>query len=144
MGGVIMSDCVFCKIVAGEIPSSKVLETDDLLAFLDIGPINPGHTLLIPKAHYGTLDQVPSDVASKLGGALPKLCEAVSAAAKAEGFNVFQTNHECAGQVVPHVHFHIVPRYPSDGFSFGWRQGQYEGDGVADMQKAIHAQLAES
>lgn len=139
-----MSDCIFCKIVAGEIPASKVMETDDLLAFLDIGPINPGHTLLTPRAHYETLDQIPRDLASKLGGALPKLCAAVAAASSAEGFNVFQTNHECAGQVVPHVHFHIVPRYSSDGFSFGWRQGQYEGDGMADMQKAIQAQLARS
>ena len=136
-----MADCIFCKIVAGEIPCSKVLETDDLLAFLDIGPVNKGHTLLIPKAHYETLDQTPGEVMAKLGLVLPKLCAAVLAAAEAEGFNVFQTNRACAGQEVPHVHFHIVPRYSSDGFRFGWRQGQYEDDEMARMQDDIVAAL---
>jgi len=136
-----MADCIFCKIVAEDIPCAKVYETDALLAFLDIGPINQGHTLLVPKHHYGTLDEVPSDVAALLGAALPKLCAAVAAATGAEGYNVFQTNHECAGQVVPHVHFHIVPRYSSDGFRFGWRQGEYGGDERAAMQKAIQAKL---
>ena len=136
-----MPDCIFCKIVAGEIPSAKVLETDDLLAFLDISPINKGHTLLIPKAHHETLDEVPPGLAAKLGEALPGLCAAVASAAGAEGFNVFQTNRECAGQVVPHVHFHIVPRRASDGFAFGWRQGEYEGDQMAQMQEAIRGKV---
>lgn len=136
-----MPDCIFCKIVAGDIPAAKLMETDDLLAFLDIGPINQGHVLLIPKAHHETLDQTPAELMAKLGAALPKLCAAVVAAAQAEGFNVFQTNHECAGQLVPHVHFHIVPRSSTDGFSLNWRQGKYEGDEMAQMQAAIQAEL---
>ena len=136
-----MSDCIFCKIAAGDIPSARVLETDELVAFLDIGPVNKGHTLLVPKAHHETLDQTPPELMAKMGEVLPRLAGAVAHAANADGYNVHQSNGECAGQVVPHVHVHIIPRFEGDGFVKHWEQGQYEGDEMARMQEAIKSRL---
>jgi len=136
-----MADCLFCKIIAGDIPSAKVLETDDLVAFLDIGPVNKGHTLLVPKAHHESLADTPPEIMAKVGEALPKLAAAVVAATGAEGYNLHQSNGECAGQVIPHVHFHIIPRFSGDGFVKGWEQCSYEGDEMAQMQEAIKSNL---
>ena len=135
------NECVFCKIVAGQIPSSAVLETEDALAFLDIGPLAPGHTLLIPKNHYERVSEMPGEEAGRVLSALPKLCQAVAQATGAEGFNVFQTNGECAGQVVPHVHFHIIPRNPNDGLGFRWKPGKYVGGEMEAMQEKIKSAL---
>ncbi|MEM9253268.1 MAG: HIT domain-containing protein, partial [Planctomycetota bacterium] len=97
-------DCIFCKIVAGKIPCRKVLETDLSLAFLDIGPLSRGHTLLIPKGHYPTLDALDPDTAADLGRQLPRLCKAVAKAADTPHYNVLQNNGTPAGQAVMHVH----------------------------------------
>lgn len=126
-----MSDCIFCKIVAGEIPCSRVYEDDSALAFMDIGPVCPGHVLLIPKAHHARVTDLPEALAAHLGQLLPRLARAVVAAADADGFNLHQTNGACSGQVVPHVHFHIIPRHNDDGYSFRWRAGAYA-DGVIE------------
>jgi len=136
-----MADCIFCKIVAGEIPSAKVYESESVLSFLDIAPINPGHTLVIPKKHYQTLADVPGDELADLMRPVPAIVKAVVAATGAEGYNVFQTNNECAGQVVPHVHFHIIPRYRTDSFSFGWRQGEYAEGEMDRLREEIGAAL---
>ena len=85
-----MSDCIFCKIIAGEIPSSKLMEDDDSLAFMDIGPIRPGHVLLIPKKHYETTVEMPPEELGKLMTKLPALATAVVEATAAQGYNVFQ------------------------------------------------------
>jgi len=136
-------DCIFCKIVAGEIPSAKVFENDDVLVFLDINPINPGHTLVIPKKHYETLDEAPPEVMAKVGAILPQVAAGVQKATGAEGYNLFQANGQVAGQVVPHLHIHIVPRLSTDDFSFGWRQGEYAEGGLDQMRDAIVDALAE-
>ena len=120
-----MGECIFCKIVAGEIPSARVYEDETKLAFMDIGPIQPGHTLLIPKAHYERLTDLPDDLAADLARVLPRLGRAVVTAADADGFNIHQTNGTCSGQVVPHVHIHIIPRHDGDGYSFHWKAGSY-------------------
>jgi len=135
------AECIFCKIVAGEIPCAKVLENDDVLAFLDINPINHGHTLIVPKEHFETLDQIPPSVMAKVGAVLPTIAAAVLKATSADGYNLFQANGKVAGQVVPHVHVHIVPRLVDDGFSFGWRQGQYAEGEMDQMRDAIVAAL---
>jgi len=134
-------DCIFCKIVAGKIPSARVLEDDTKLAFMDIGPVRPGHTLLIPKKHYGRLTDMPAEEAGELLSALPRLAAAVVKAARADGFNVFQTNGACAGQVVPHVHFHIIPRHEGDGYSFHWRAGKYAEGEIERWRQRIAAGL---
>ncbi len=136
-----MSDCLFCKIIAGDIPSAKVFENDDLVAFLDIGPVNKGHTLVVPKAHYETLSELPPDLMARVGEALPKLAAAVVAAAQADGLNLHQSNGACAGQVIPHVHFHLIPRFDNDGRLNHWPQGKYEGDEMERMQAAIKSRL---
>ena len=110
-----MEDCIFCKIVRGEIPSAKVLETDKVLAFLDINPVSKGHTLAIPKTHYATFPEMPEDVLTALGEALQKIGEAVKAQLNAAGFNVLLNNDRAAGQLIDHSHFHLIPRNVGDG-----------------------------
>ena len=138
-----MSDCIFCKIVAGEIPSTRVYEDETKIAFMDIGPVQPGHTLLIPRAHYERFTDLPDDLAADLAGVLPRLARAVVKAAAADGFNLFQTNGACSGQVVPHVHIHIIPRHNNDGYSFHWKAGSYAEGEVRQWQQRIKEQLGD-
>ena len=135
------SNCIFCKIIAGQIPSARVLETDTMLAFLDIAPIAPGHTLAVPKGHYATLAETPSQAAATLAAELPALVRAVLAATGAPAINVVQNNGREAGQVVGHVHFHLIPRSAGDGIRLPWPQGKYEGDAMEDMRSRIAAAL---
>ena len=133
-------DCIFCRIAAGEIPSARVMEDDTKLAFMDINPVRPGHVLLIPRKHYERLTDMPPVEAGELLAALPGLAAAVVKATQADGFNGFQTNGACAGQVVPHVHVHIIPRHENDGYSFNWNSGSYaEGEAEAWRQKITAA-----
>ncbi|SFR86731.1 histidine triad (HIT) family protein [Halomicrobium zhouii] len=109
------SDCIFCQIVAGDIPANVVAETDDAIAFLDANPLAPGHTLVIPKEHYHRLNDVPDDVAAEVLGLVHEVVPAVEAAVDAPATTVAFNNGEEAGQEVPHVHGHIVPRSGDDG-----------------------------
>ncbi len=138
-----MSDCIFCKIVAGELPSSKIYEDDLVFSFMDIAPLSPGHSLVIPKNHYETYPEVSADEAGALAVAILKIAPAVVAARNADGFNILLANGRCAGQVVFHVHFHIIPRANDDGMGFRWRHGSY-GDGEMEaMHRAILNELEE-
>jgi len=119
------TDCIFCKIIAGEIPCAKVYETDAVLAFLDIAPVNAGHVLVLPKAHYPTLMDLPGDPGGDLIAALSAVGKAVMEATGADGLNLIQNNHEAAGQLVHHVHFHLIPRHSDDGLKL-WPQAAYE------------------
>jgi len=119
------NDCVFCKIVNGEIPFSKVYEDDKILAFLDISPVNKGHVLVIPKKHFETLLDVPDDLLGDIMIAIKKIAKAVIEVAGTDGFNLMQSNKKIAGQVVPHFHMHIIPRIEGDGLKH-WPQGKYE------------------
>ena len=134
-----MAECVFCRIVAGEIPCTKVFEDGLCLAFLDIGPISPGHTLLIPKTHYETIHQMPADEAAHLARHIPALADAVQKAVRAEGVNVLQNNGACSGQEVFHVHVHLIPRWPGDGLGFRWPAKQADPQ-VLQQQAAAIAQ----
>lgn len=108
-------DCIFCQIVAGEIPSHTVYEDDDVFAFLDANPLSPGHTLVIPKEHHERLNDLPDDVADDLYETLHELIPAVEDAVDAPASNVGFNNGEASGQEVPHVHGHIIPRFEGDG-----------------------------
>ena len=108
-------DCIFCSIVAGEIPSRTVYEDDTVVAFLDANPLAPGHTLVIPKEHHERLQDLPDRPASWLYKVLHKLTGPVEDAVDADGTTVAFNNGEAAGQEVPHVHGHIVPRFDEDG-----------------------------
>ncbi|WP_181687054.1 HIT family protein [Halorhabdus salina] len=109
-----MTDCVFCAIVAEDVPSHTVHETPDALAFLDANPLAKGHTLVVPKAHYEQLDDVPAETASGFYDAVHDVVPAVEAAVDAPATTVAVNNGEAAGQEVPHVHAHIVPRFEDD------------------------------
>ena len=135
------SDCIFCKIAAGQIPCTKLLEDDAAIAFLDIGPLAEGHILLIPKNHYVTVDQMPPDVAAAVLKHLPALGRAVQAAIECEGFNILQNNGSVAHQVVPHVHFHIIPRNVGDEFHFNWPAGTYPKGRIEQLAEDIRRHL---
>lgn len=110
-----MNDCLFCKIVEGKIPANKVYETDKILAFLDITPVNEGHTLVIPKEHYENLFELPDNLLEKIAIELKHIGKAVQKATNSGGINIAMNNREAAGQIIPHAHFHIIPRYLADG-----------------------------
>ena len=134
-------DCIFCKIVADEIPSRRVYEDDDVIAFLDIAPLAPGHTLVIPRDHHVRFTDLDDDLAAAIGRVLPKLSRAVMAATRAEGFNLFQTNGACAGQAVDHVHVHIIPRRPDDGLGYRWKAGTSSEEEADGWQERIRKAL---
>jgi histidine triad (HIT) family protein len=134
--------CVFCKIVHGEIPSAKILETVDVLAFLDINPVNRGHTLLVPKPHHAHLGELPDAVAGAAGSLLPRLCRAVAAATGADGLNVIVNNGRAAGQTVDHGHWHIIPRFVDDAVNWPWPHSPYVGDELGQMKYRIERELA--
>jgi len=110
-----MSDCLFCKIVKGEIPCYKVYEDDKILAFLDINPINIGHTLIIPKEHYKSTLETPDELIKHIAAATKKIAKAVLEVTEAKGCNIGINNGEVSGQIIFHTHWHIMPRFPNDG-----------------------------
>ncbi len=126
MTGDAMTDCLFCKIIAGDLPCHRVYLDENVLAFLDIGPVSSGHVLVIPNHHYETLSDLPDELSAAIGSVLPRLCRAVIESVGAKGLNVLQNNGACAGQVVNHAHFHLIPRIEDDGLGFRWRAGKYD------------------
>jgi histidine triad (HIT) family protein len=133
--------CIFCKIVSGQIPSARVLETDQIVAFLDIHPVNPGHTLIVPRAHFGHLGELPEALAAHAGSLLPRLCRAIQAATGADGLNVIVNNGRAAGQTIDHCHWHIIPRFHDDPVDWPWPQGQYVGDELDQMKFRLEREL---
>lgn len=119
-------DCVFCKMVAGHIPFVRIFEDDAVLAFLDIGPISDGHTLVIPKQHFENLHDCPSELLGRVCSHLGRIGGAVRKAMNAEGYNLLCNNGRAAGQLVNHVHFHIIPRNAGDGVFNRWPSYKYE------------------
>jgi len=110
-------DCIFCKIIGGEIPSEKVYEDDKVFAFMDINPLNDGHVLIIPKSHAGTIHEIGEDDFLAVMSATHKLAAAVRKALNPDGINLLQLNGKAANQVIPHLHVHIVPRWSGDGLT---------------------------
>lgn len=125
-------NCIFCKIIKGEIPSTKIYEDGDVLVFMDIGPVVKGHTLVIPKTHHNPLMDTPPDVLQKLITVVQKIARAQKKGLDADGINVSQANGAAAGQVIPHIHFHVIPRFTADGFHGNWVPKKYES--TAEMQ----------
>jgi histidine triad (HIT) family protein len=127
----VMRDCIFCRIAAGELPAVRVLETPEVLAFLDIAPVNYGHTLVIPKAHYENLIELPDTVWTAMGQVCRRVAQALQATLFAQGFNIGMNNFAAAGQEVFHAHLHVIPRYPTDGHRL-FSQASYK---PGDMEK---------
>lgn len=107
--------CVFCRIAAGELPADVVYEDDRVIAFLDIHPLNPGHTLVIPKVHLERLSDLPDELSGALLSAARKVAQAALTALGAAGVNLVVNDGRAAGQAIPHLHLHVVPRFPGDG-----------------------------
>src|SRR6476620_7470467 len=112
-----MDNCLFCKIINKEIPSDIVYEDADMIAILDINPVNIGHTLIIPKEHHLNLYELSDELLGKMAVAAKKLSIAIKHTMKADGINIEMNNDPVAGQLVPHAHIHIVPRFEGDGFT---------------------------
>ena len=119
-------DCIFCRIVEGVIPSTRVYEDKDVLAFMDISPVVKGHTLVIPKAHFNALMDTPAETLAKLIAVVRKIGMAQVQGLNADGINVAQANGTLAGQIVPHIHFHVIPRFKHDGHSWNSPVGKYD------------------
>ena len=133
------TDCIFCKIISGELPSSKVYEDNDVLAFLDIKPVNPGHTLVIPKKHFENIHDTPDDIFAKTMVAAKKIADAILKLG-AKGVNIGMNNGSAAGQIVFHAHVHVMPRYGKDSFSL-WVGKEYDGNEREEGGKKIKTAL---
>lgn len=126
-------DCIFCKIIAGEIPATKVFEDEDILVFMDIGPIIKGHALVIPKQHYDPVTNTPDGIVAKLHLTAKRIAQAQMNGFGADGVNIVQNNGTAAGQEVPHIHVHVIPRFSDDGHHWNWNAKTY--DDVGEMEK---------
>jgi len=134
-------ECVFCKMVAGQIPVTKIYEDDVVLSFLDIGPLSDGHTLVIPKKHFEKLHECPSEILGHVGSRLGRIAKAVSDAMGSDGYNVLCNNGTAAGQLVGHVHFHIIPRNTGDGVFDRWPAYEYQQGKIEEIAAKIREKL---
>lgn len=133
-----MNDCIFCKIVAGEIPSYKVYEDDDVLAFLDITQTTPGHTLVVPKEHSKNVLAMTEEQAKALFAKVPAIARAVKEKTGATGMNILQNNEEIAGQTVFHTHVHLIPRYDvADGLKIEFTNNMDKFN-LAELAEKLH------
>ena len=131
-----MNDCLFCKIITGEIPSAKIYENKSSFAFLDINPINHGHVLLIPKKHSRNIFDTDDEVLKQLAPTLKKLSTAVKDGVGADGINIHINNEPAAGQVIFHTHIHIIPRFESDNIK-PWEGVEYKQNEINKIAEKI-------
>jgi histidine triad (HIT) family protein len=137
-----MADTIFGRILRGDIPCHKVYEDDLVLAFLDIGPLSYGHTLVIPKEEVATLDQLSDESSAAIGRVLPRLCRAIKTVTGCEQFNILQNNGPMAHQAVFHVHFHIIPKPSVDeGLGVEWPSGKIDPEEAAKLAAALTNEL---
>ncbi|WP_018924204.1 HIT family protein [Salsuginibacillus kocurii] len=138
-------DCIFCKIVAEEIPAAKVYEDDYALAFMDISQVTKGHTLLIPKDHQPNIFELQEETAAYLFSLAPKIARAIESEFQLEGMNLLNNNHETADQSVFHFHLHFLPRYDkdADGYKPKWQthSDQYTAEDLQHMAASVKKQL---
>jgi len=120
------SECIFCKIVSSKLPSTKIYEDATILVFLDINPVEEGHALVIPKEHLNSITNMPDDILRKVIVVTKKIASAQLTGLNAVGVNIAQANGSGAGQEVPHVHFHVIPRYSSDPKEANWKPRKYK------------------
>ena len=136
-----MSDTIFSKIIRGEIPAHRVYEDDHCIAILDVAPLSEGHTLVIPKEPAETIADLSDDAAAAVGRVLPRVSRAIKKATGATNLNILQNNGPAASQSVPHVHFHIIPRFPDRaegaGLGLGWKPVKPDGEAAAELGRRI-------
>ena len=119
-------DCIFCKIVKGEIPGERMYETDKSVAILDLFPLNKGHVLVIPKKHYEKLLEIPLEEFQDMIQVAYKVAQGMVKALNPDGYHLLMNNGKASGQEIDHSHLHIIPRFSDDGIKFGWRHLKYE------------------
>jgi histidine triad (HIT) family protein len=135
-------ECIFCKIIAGEIPSYKVYEDNDFIAILDIRPVHFGHTLVIPKKHFINIYDTPEEIGVKIYPVLSKIAKGIKQTLNCDGINIVQNNEVAGGQEVFHSHIHIIPRYENDGIKFSKIHKSYENnEAMKDMAENISSNI---
>lgn len=135
-----MSECIFCKIIKGEIPAAKVFENEHVMAFLDISQVTKGHTLVIPKVHKENVYELTPEIARNLFEVVPSIANALKSEYNPIGLNTVNNNGEQAGQSVFHFHMHLIPRYgQGDGFGAVWKNNQndYSPEKLKEMAQGI-------
>lgn len=134
-------NCIFCRIIAGEIPSAIVYEDEDFKAIMDISPAAKGHTIILSNRHYANLFELGDETAAKALLVARKVAKAIQAELHCEGMNLLQNNGEAAGQTVFHFHMHLIPRYSGDQVKTTWTHGSYEDGEAAALAAAIASKI---
>jgi histidine triad (HIT) family protein len=134
---------LFDRIIRGDLPSHKVYEDERVVAFLDIGPLSKGHTLLVPRESKAYLHELTDESAAAIGRVLPRLCRAVMKATGASSYNVLQNNGRAAHQAVFHVHFHIIPRFEREGLGIVWNAGRLREEDARELVETMRRALEE-
>lgn len=135
-------DCIFCKIIAGEIPAIKVLDEEKVFAFMDINPASRGHMLVVPKNHVESIFEISEADLSSVMGAVKRCAGAVKEALGAEGITVLQLNGKASDQLVPHLHVHIMPRWENDGMSVSqWEMGKGDIEELQEIARKVKENL---
>ena len=130
-------NCIFCKIVSGEIPAKKIYEDENYIAFLDLAPATKGHALVIPKDHFPNLYETPDEVLAGEMKVVRMMARRMKEKLGAVGFNLVQNNERAAEQTVFHFHIHMIPRYPNDGRVVGWKQGELTDEAAAEIIRLV-------
>ena len=131
------SNCIFCKIANGDIPSKALYEDEDFKVILDRGPASKGHALILPKEHFANIYELSEDMASKVFVIAKQMTEKMTKALECDGFNIVQNNGELAGQTVFHFHMHLIPRYKDDSVNIGWKPGEITDEQIDELVETI-------
>lgn len=132
-----MSDCIFCKLANGDIPTATLYENEDFRVILDAGPATKGHCLILPKAHYADIYDIPDEVLEKAAVLARKMSVRLTKALACDGLNVIQNNKPAAGQTVFHFHIHLIPRYVDDKQHILWKPGELSEEAKEEILKAV-------
>ena len=136
-------DCIFCKIIAGEIPAIKVLDEDLVLAFMDINPSSQGHMLVVPKQHAENIFEISEDDLAAVTSAVRRCAKAAKEALKAEGVTILQLNGRASDQIIPHFHIHIMPRSENDGLPVStWEMKQGDMEEIKEIARKVQEHLS--
>lgn len=135
-----MEDCIFCKIVKGELPSFKLYEDSEIVSFLTIAPINEGHALVVPKEHYKDLFDTPKELLEKIISKSQKISNAIKQTTGCSGINIVQNNGKSAGQEIMHYHMHLIPRHEDDGLE-QWHGKEKTPDEIKTVAEKIKSAL---
>jgi histidine triad (HIT) family protein len=141
IGGVFMQNCIFCKIISGDIPSATIYEDQDFKVILDISPAAKGHAVILPKKHFANLYEMDAQTASKVLLVAQKVATVIKEEFGCEGLNVLQNNGEAAGQTVFHYHIHLIPRYQGDDVNMTWKQGRYGENEAAEIAAKLSKRI---